>query len=103
MEDSEQKIYLSESEVFETNHPFDINPLIYYRVKPGFHALVEQLPLIELKDIYGEPLNNSQVHFTVKKISLVAQEEEEDDLMKLLTEEQRDHMTKLNEFTEDMD
>ena len=35
--EQQQRIFLTEAEVFQKGHTFDINPLIYYRLGAGSH------------------------------------------------------------------
>ena len=43
---------MTEAEVFQEGHTFDINPLIYYRLGAGQHQLAKTLPKINLALFY---------------------------------------------------
>ena len=64
--DEVQKIYLSESEVFKQGISYDINPLIYYRIKRPAKNL-DELPEIDLSKFYKQSSDDSQnIKFSVK-------------------------------------
>lgn len=45
-------VYLTEAEVQMEGHPFDVDPLIYFRVSSGHHFKVDKLPTIDLAKYY---------------------------------------------------
>jgi len=50
--EAEQKIFAKESEVFSGDQAWDMNPVIYYRIKKPVNNL-ESLPILNLAEHYS--------------------------------------------------
>ena len=67
--DQEQKIYASEAEVKVGEQSWDLNPLIFYRVKKPSDQ-VGLLPLIDLAQNFKQSEQNSQFGFIIQTESI---------------------------------
>lgn len=70
--DSERfpQVYLTESEVQQEGHPFDVNPLIYFRVPGGHHFKVDKLPTVSLSKYYLQSIGYQKLSIEVNAVNL---------------------------------
>lgn len=60
----EQKIFATETEVKSGDQVWDMNPLIFYRVKKPAKA-IERLPMIDLSKHFKQATENESISFVV--------------------------------------
>ena len=66
----EQKVYLNETEVAQSDSPYRCNPLIFYRVSQPAKDITK-LPQINLTKFYEQSKSeDEQIKFTIKKVHL---------------------------------
>ena len=61
----DQKIVATEQEAFAGDKPWDLNPMVWFRVKNPIQSL-DALPLIELSKLFTQATEPDQVSFTIK-------------------------------------
>ena len=86
IDDKEQKIYAKEDEVRGGDQIWDLNPLIFYRLKRPIQNL-DSLPLVEIKNVYNQDRK------TTRKIVIIEQKKNISDEEVQAAKEQADKTT----------
>lgn len=63
--EAEQKIFAKESEVLSGDQAWDMNPVIYYRIKKPVSNL-DSLPILNLAEHYSQAEETEKVSFTIQ-------------------------------------
>ena len=65
----EQQVWASKAEAFEGGQQWDMNPVIFYRIKSPAQG-TENLPVFELADHFQRKAEKEQISFTIKNADI---------------------------------
>lgn len=71
--DAEKKVYATEEEAFSGGQPWDLNPIIFYRVKKPLKDMAK-LPMIDLTKHFKQAEEQDSLSFFIMKAKISQKE-----------------------------